>query len=163
MHVRDDHPASATLADLVAAAGAGPVVAYGLSPPAAAYAAARLLDGAPAARLVVIVPDENRAQDLTRDLRLFVPPVAAADGDPTAPARADSIPAPGTSPYAEVTPDRGALMRRMTALYRLARGGAVAPRAVVVSAASLVRRVIPPAELLALSFQLERGQVVGRD
>ena len=163
MHVRDDHPASATLGDLLAAAAAGPVVAYGLSPPAAAYAAARLLDSAPAARLVVIVPDENRAQDLTRDLRMFVPPVAAAEGDPTAPARADSIPAPGTSPYAEVTPDRGALMRRMTALYRLARGGDIAPRAVVVSAASLVRRVIAPAELLALSFSLERGQLVGRD
>ena len=164
MLVRDEDPASATLGDLLTAAAARPVVAYGLSPPAAAYAAARLLDGDPAARLVVVVPDESRAQDLARDLRMFVPPRAGATaGDPTAPARADVVPAPGTSPYAEVTPDRGALIRRMTALYRLARAGDAAPRAVVASAASLVRRVIPPAELLHLSFTVERGQMVGRD
>ena len=160
----EDSPPGATLADLLAAAAAGPVVAYGLAAPAAAYAAARLLDRDPAARLVVIVPDDARAQDLTRDLRLFVPlPAGVTAGDPGAPHRADEISPPGTSPYAEVSPDRGALFRRMTALYRLARGGAIAPRAVVASAGSLVRRVIPPAELLALSFELARGQSIDRD
>jgi transcription-repair coupling factor (superfamily II helicase) len=160
----DETSASATVADLVASASAGPVIAYGLSAPAAAYASARLLDRDLESRLVVVVADEGRAQDLARDLRLFVPLAAgAAAGDPTAPPRAECIPAPGTSPYAEVSPDRGALFRRMTALHRLARGGAAAPRAVVVSAASLVRRVIPARELLALSFQLERGQEIDRD
>jgi transcription-repair coupling factor (superfamily II helicase) len=161
---REENVSGATLAELLAAAAVGPVVAYGLSAPAAAYAAARLLDRDPSARLVVVVPDDARAQDFCRDLRLFVPlPAGATPGEPGAPARADEIPAPGTSPYAEVSPDRGALFRRMTALYRLARGGAVAPRAVVVSAASLVRRVIPPAELLALCFELARGQTIDRD
>jgi transcription-repair coupling factor (superfamily II helicase) len=164
VHSREDHPSSATLDNLLAAVAAGPVVAYGLSSPAAAYAAARLLDVDPAARLVIVVPDESRALELARDLRLFVPlPAGARAGEPAAPPRADCISAPGTSPYAEVSADRGALFGRMTSLYRLASGGDAAPRAVVASAASLVRRVIPPAELLALCFRLERGQEIDRD
>jgi transcription-repair coupling factor (superfamily II helicase) len=160
----DDQDSAATVGDLMAAAAAGPVVAYGLSAAAAAYAGARLLDRDPGVRLVVVVADESRAQDVAHDLRLFVPlPAGAVAGDPTTPPRADCIAAPGTSPYAEVSPDRGALFSRMTSLYRLARGGSIAPRAVVVSATSLVRRVIAPAELITLSFELERGQSIDRD
>ena len=151
----------ATLNDLLDRATSGPTVAYGLSTPAAAYAAARLLDAAtPTSRLVVAVADEERAQEIARDLRLFLPPVADA-GQPGAAPRADLIPAPGSSPYAEVSPDRGALLGRMTALHRLADG--TAPRAIVLSASSLLRRVIPPPELTALSFRITAGATLDRD
>ncbi|HEU5061395.1 MAG TPA: transcription-repair coupling factor [Kofleriaceae bacterium] len=150
----------ATLSDLLARATAGPVVAYGLSAPAAAYAAARLLDASPASRLVVAVADEERAHELARDLRLFLPPLPDA-GQPGAAPRAELIAAPGSSPYAEVSPDRAALLGRMTALHRLAANAA--PRAVVLSASSLLRRVIPPAELAALSFRIATGDTLDRD
>jgi transcription-repair coupling factor (superfamily II helicase) len=151
---------SATLRDLLAKAAAGPVAVYGLGEAAGAYAAARLLDQEPDSRLVVAVPDEERAQQLARDLRLFLPPPPDA-GHPGAPPRAEIVSAPSSSPYAEVSPDRGALFGRMTALHRLASGAA--PRAVVLSASSLLRRVIPPEELSALSFSLTVGETVDRD
>ena len=153
---------AASTQELLAAAAHGPVVCYGLSAPAAAHVAARLLDGDPAARLIAVVPDEERAALLTRDLRAFLPAPPDA-GQPGAPPRADHIPAPSTSPYADVAPDRAALAARMTALHRLAAGGPASARAVVLSASSILRRVIPPDELRRLSFRIEPGQTLDRD
>ena len=159
----DSAPRPAQLAELIErTARPGRVVVYGLSAPALACAAARLLDADPAARLVAITPDEDRAAQLSRDLRLFLPARPDA-GQAGAPAAAETLPAPQSSPYADISPDRSALYRRMSGLFRLAQGGDAAPRALVLSAASLIRRVIPPAELSALAFTLEPGHSIDRD
>src|SRR6185503_11052806 len=53
------------------------------------------------------------------------------------------LPAPESSPYVEVQPDRRTLLGRMAALFRLSQG--FAPRVLVASAGALVRRVFPRA------------------
>jgi transcription-repair coupling factor (superfamily II helicase) len=151
-------PVSSTLADLARDLAAGPVTAFGLSPAYAAHAAAELAAGG---AIVAVVPDEAAARRMASDLAAFLPPLP--DADPAAPPVVLRIPGPDVSPYAEMSPDRGALHRRMAALFRLGRGGALAPRAVVVSAGSLIRKVPPPGELAALAFELRRGATLDRD
>jgi transcription-repair coupling factor (superfamily II helicase) len=58
------------------------------------------------------------------------------------------LPAPDSSPYAEVQPDRRTVLGRMAALFRLACGHA--PRVLVASAAALCRRVVPRAPFVEL-------------
>jgi transcription-repair coupling factor (superfamily II helicase) len=154
---------AASLEELLGALGRGPVDAFGATPPFCAYAAARLAEAEAFARpLVVVVAGEAEARRIAGDLELFLPAPEAA-GDPAAPPRALRVPCPDTSPYAEVSPDRMALMARLAALFRLRRGGELSSPAVVVSAGSLLRRVIPPAELEALTGRLTSGGEIDRD
>ena len=142
---------SAPIEELVRAALGGPTIAYGMTPPLAAYAGARALSHEDSPPLFAVTPDEASARRLTADLRFFWP---GADG-------VLRIPSIDTSPYAEQSPDRRELYGRMTALYRLARG--LAPRAVVASAASMIRLVPPPGELAALSRVIRVGDELDRD
>ena len=119
----------------------------------AAYAAARVAEApaTPWAPLVVVVADEAEARKLASDIGFF-------RGESRAVVR---IAAVDTSPYAELSADRPALMARMTALYRLA---AVADCSVVVaSASSLLRRVIPRDELVALTDRIAKHTEIDRD
>lgn len=149
----------ASLTDLVAAAARGPAVVYGLTRPFAAFAAAKLAQARPGRRLIVVVPDDSIARKITNDIKLFMPASQHA-GHPDAtvlPPPALAVPALDTSPYTELKPDREALARRMAALYRLARGGELASPIVVISAQSLIRRVIPRPELERLTGELCAG------
>ncbi|MEM9492672.1 MAG: hypothetical protein AAGC55_26225, partial [Myxococcota bacterium] len=144
----------ASLADLAAAAREGTTAIYGLTRSFAAYAAARLVAAYPDDRLFIICPDEAAARQLSDDLRLFAPGSAVA---------ALHIPAIDTSPYTDIHVDQSALSSRMAALFRLASGGGQLPAVTIISASSLLRRVIPPDQLLALSQTFADERDVDRD
>ena len=118
--------------------GARAVELYGASGSLGAALAANLvdrLDGAgPGATLLYVVPDEETAEARAHDLGFFLPTPPASD-DPLAPPAVLELPAPDSSPYAEMQPDRRTVLRRMAALFRLSHG--FAPRVLVASAASL--------------------------
>ena len=97
--------------------------------------------------LLYVVPDEETAEARAHDLGFFLPAPPASD-DPLAPPTVLELPAPDSSPYAEMQPDRRTMLRRMAALFRLSHG--FAPRVLVASAASLFRRVVPRAPFDAL-------------
>ena len=148
-----------TLDTLRSALAGGSATVCGLTESSAAWAAAALADGR---GLVAVVPHEEQAQALRGDLALFLAAEAASDA-PAAPPRVLQIPALDASPYAELSPDRDSLQKRMAALYRFANGAPLASRAVVLSAPSLLRRVVPKEALLALSMVLAVDDEMDRD
>jgi transcription-repair coupling factor (superfamily II helicase) len=111
------------------------------------------------APLLYLVPEEEQVESRLADLGFFLP--APAGDDPLAPPPALELPAPESSPYAEMQPDRRTIMRRMAVLYRLRCGQA--PRVVVASAASVLRRVLPAEPFLELCADISAGDVVTRD
>ena len=151
----------ASIAELITAARAGSVEVYGLTRPFTAYVAARLAGAYPGSPLVIVCADETTARRLVEDIELFAPPRDL--GDPVAPPPALAIPGLDTSPYADIRVDPDALAARMGALYRLARRGSLVAPIVVVSAASLIRRVIPRDQLEALAVTVCKGQSIDRD
>ena len=96
------------------------------------------------------------------DLEFFLstPPRTPAD-DPLAPPPVLELPAPESSPYAEMQPDRRTTLRRMAALFRLSQG--FAPRVLVASAAALFRRVVPRAPFDSLCEMIASGTTLDRD
>jgi transcription-repair coupling factor (superfamily II helicase) len=128
--------------------GARAVELYGASGSLGAALAANLVDrDGGSATLLYVVPDEETAEARAHDLGFFLPAAHASD-DPLAPPTVLELPAPDSSPYAEMQPDRRTMLRRMAALFRLSHG--FAPRVLVASAASLFRRVVPRAPFDAL-------------
>ena len=92
--------------------------------------------------LLYVVPDEETAETRASDLEFFLPAAHAGD-DPLVPPSVLELPAPDSSPYADVQADRRTTLRRMAALFRLSQG--FAPRVLVASATALFRRVVPRA------------------
>src|SRR6185503_5390467 len=92
--------------ELERAIDAGAVVGYGATPGWAAWFAAQR-----AARelVVVVAADDAAARELEDDVRFF----AGADLDIAALSGID------VSPYAELSPDRGAIVDRVATLFRL--------------------------------------------
>jgi transcription-repair coupling factor (superfamily II helicase) len=66
-----------------------------------------------------------------------------------------------SSPYAEVEPDRLAIMKRSAVLFRLLFDPT--PPLVVTSFSSSLRRVLPPLEFKRLCYSFKLGQIVPRD
>ena len=62
--------------------------------------------------LLYLVADDEGVESRLADLSFFLPPVGGAD-DPLAPPAALELPAPESSPYAEMQPERRTIMRRM--------------------------------------------------
>jgi transcription-repair coupling factor (superfamily II helicase) len=122
--------------------------------------AARLSARPGAGPVVWVSADEDAAESRLDDLSFFLPAPHASE-DPLAPPSALLLPAPDPSPYAEMQPDRRALMNRMAALFRLARG--FAPRVLVASAPALFRRVVPRAPFDALCWTIRAGETLDRD
>jgi transcription-repair coupling factor (superfamily II helicase) len=120
--------------------------------------------------LIVITPDEERAQDLTRDLSFFLGRGGSPAGEPVDDLldlpRVMHLPQIETSPYAEISFDRVAMMQRMTTLFRLSQG--YAGELLVASASSLRRRVVPRSgfvelcDLWVVEEELERDAAVAR-
>src|SRR5439155_26526998 len=81
--------------------------------------------------------------------------------DPAAPPRVLHLPGVETSPYAELSPDRRAIMRRLATLFRLSQG--FAGQVLVASAPALLRRVIPRAEMGKLADILVPESEIRRD
>jgi transcription-repair coupling factor (superfamily II helicase) len=143
----------------------GPVIAHGLTRPSAALLAARLAHADAGGPVVVVTPDEASARDIAQDIGFFLPPEAHArtSDDPLAPPAALHVPAIDTSPYAELSPDRLALVARMAGLVRMARGGALLGPVVVLSAPALLRRAMPVEALLARTAVLRKDGELDRD
>jgi transcription-repair coupling factor (superfamily II helicase) len=142
------------------AGGARVVEVYGAAGSLGAALAARLVARAGAGPILYVVADEDDAEARLDDLTFFLPPPPASD-DPLAPPAALQLPAPDPSPYAEMQPDRRALLGRMAALFRLSRG--FAPRVLVASAPALFRRVVPRAPFDELSWTIRAGEALDRD
>jgi transcription-repair coupling factor (superfamily II helicase) len=119
--------------------GAPAVELYGAAGSLGAALAAELAGNS---TLLYVVPDEETAEARVHDLGFFLSAPATSD-DPLVPPAVLELPAPDSSPYAEVQPDRRTVLGRMAALFRLSRG--FAPRVLVASAAALCRRVVPRA------------------
>jgi transcription-repair coupling factor (superfamily II helicase) len=138
---------------------AGRVEVYGAVGALGAALAAELAQGK-RGPLLYLVPDEEHVESRLADLGFFLPAAHAGD-DPLAPPAALELPAPESSPYAEMQPDRRTIMRRMAVLYRL-RGGE-APRVVVASAAAALRRVVAPDAFEKLCHRVAAGEAIARD
>src|SRR5450432_3143410 len=141
--------------------GARVVEVYGAAGSLGVALAARLAaTRGPEAPILYLCADEDAAEARADDLSFFLPPPRASD-DPLEPPAALQLPAPDASPYAEMQPDRRALLGRMAALFRLARG--FAPRVLVASAPALFRRVVPRAPFEALCWTIQAGAALDRD
>jgi transcription-repair coupling factor (superfamily II helicase) len=131
---------------------------HGAIPPFGAALAAHLTTLHPGL-VVYLVPEEGQVEPCRAALEFFL----GGDGvsDPLAPSAVMDLPAFTSSPYAEVQADRRTTMRRLALLYRMRHG--LAPRVLVASAASLFRRVIPPAAFARLCGSIEVGTTLDRE
>ena len=94
-------------ADLQRALDRGAVIAYGATPGWAAWLAAQL-----AARedlVVVVAPDDAAARELEADIRLFI----GGERDATELDAIATLPGIDVSPYADLSPDRSAIVERV--------------------------------------------------
>ncbi|HEX7499458.1 MAG TPA: transcription-repair coupling factor [Polyangia bacterium] len=132
---------------------------HGAIPPLGAAVAAHIACTQPGAVLYV-VPDEAEVEARRCALEFFLGD-KHSDDDPLAPPLVLELPAPESSPYAEVQPDKRITMQRLALLYRLANH--IAPPIVIVSAAGLFRRVIPPGPFAHLCGVVEVGMTLDRD
>ncbi len=140
--------AVSSVRELIRQAARGPVLVHGASPPWLAYAAGRLAAAEPARPVIVVTADDGLAARLSDDIAFF------AQG-------AVTLPAPDSSPYAEVASDRVVAAARLGVLYRLAAGDP--PPIIVTSVAAILRRTLDREELLARAMTITPGQTVDRD
>ncbi|ATB30992.1 transcription-repair coupling factor [Melittangium boletus] len=127
----------------------------GLQGAARGYALARL-QRALKAPLVCVAPDEEAADALAHDLAFFL----GGKGTAREP-HVLRLPADEILPYDELSPDGEAVADRLGALFHLSQGTRFP--ALVVSLRGLLRKVIPPAVMKALSERLAVGQDFDRD
>jgi len=147
---------SLTLRALLKAAGGQ--AALGVSAPEVAglSAAAKALLVAHAARegtVVLVVPSDRDVESATSDVRFFV---GSLEGLTDADLERSVLPFPSTEvdPYRGLAPHLDVSSARARALYGMATGTA---RVVVASAAALLPRLTPPAELAASAIRLAPG------
>ncbi|MSP61274.1 MAG: transcription-repair coupling factor [Myxococcales bacterium] len=133
----------------------------GCDGPLQAAVVASLAGALPASQrpLIVIASDGSEAQALARDLGLFLP--QSAEADPAAPPRVMLLPELETAPWADVSPDRRAILRRMATLFRLSQG--LTGEVLVTSAAGFSRRVVPRAAFAELVDVLQAEEEIDRD
>lgn len=110
--------------------------------------------------LVVLARDAAAAEELAQSLSFFLP-AARGDDDPTRPPRVMLLPEIETSPWADVSPDRRAVLRRMATLFRLSQN--LAGDVLVASPGAFARRVIPRAAFGDLIDVLQAEQEIDRD
>jgi transcription-repair coupling factor (superfamily II helicase) len=133
---------------------------YGASASLGAAAAAALARAGEPGPLLYVVPDEETAEARAADLAFFLPSSGAND-DPLTPPAVLELPAPESTPYAEMQPDRRTTLRRMAALFRLSQG--FAPLVLVASAAALFRRVVPRRPFEGLCEMVATGSTLNRE
>jgi transcription-repair coupling factor (superfamily II helicase) len=127
-----------------------------------AFVVARLATALEAGQrpLVVITPDEVRAAALVRDLRFFLHAHSTPD-DPIGSPRVLHLPQLETAPWADVSPDRRAILHRMATLFRLSQG--LAGDVLVAAAGAFARKVVPRAAYADLVDVLQANQEIDRD
>jgi len=110
--------------------------------------------------LVVITPDDTSATNLVRDVKYFLHAHQTAD-DPLGSPRVLHLPHLETTPWADVSPDRRAILNRMSTLFRLSQG--LAGDVLVASVGAFAKKVIPRAAYADLVDVLQAGQEIDRD
>jgi transcription-repair coupling factor (superfamily II helicase) len=85
--------------------------------------------------IILLAPDAADARRLTSDLQVFASPEQVA-----------FVPHVEASPFGDLSPDRGVVMRHLAALARLAWGDA--PNYTVLTPGALARKVVPTADLV---------------
>jgi len=146
-------PGAARLRELTARlADAGRVDVTGARGSAAAAVVATLArdTGRP---VVLVVADADAAARAREDVTLYLGPACG-------PHEALVLGTPEASPYADVNPDRRGEMARVAALARLGRG---AYRVLCLTAAALVRRVVPLAVVRGHTARVIAEEEVSRD
>ncbi len=132
--------------------------AHGCAPSALAAAIARAVDRP----VVVVTADVDEARRVATDVGFLL---RAREDDETAEDTGQGdvlvFAASESSPYADVSPDRRAAMSRMATLFHLASG--LPWRVLVVSAASLLRKVVPKAVVLRHTARIVAEEELDRD
>jgi transcription-repair coupling factor (superfamily II helicase) len=108
------------------------------------------------APLVCVAVDEEAADSLAHDLAFFL----GGNGSPLEP-RVLRLPADEVLPYDELSPEPNAVSERLGALFHLAQGTRFP--ALVISLRALLRKVLPPPVMKALSELIVVGQDFDRD
>jgi transcription-repair coupling factor (superfamily II helicase) len=132
----------------------GPITIAGSTPGWAAWLAAQL---ARDELVIVVAPDDDAARRLETDVRFLVGAHDPSGLDPVA-----VMPGIDVGPYADLSPDRDAIVERLATLYRLA-VPALRPKLVLTSAGALLRKTAAPAELAARGRTIKVGDTLDRD
>jgi transcription-repair coupling factor (superfamily II helicase) len=106
--------------------------------------------------MLVITADQDAAFSCAQDLSFFG---VAGDGDDALPVL--RFPAPDTSPFLQVAPDRKSAMERVAALCHLAHG--LSFRFLVAEVGALLRKVAPRSELARRSRNIRVADIIDRE
>ncbi len=140
-----------------ALASEGVLTIAGSTPGWAAWLATQLGQRADDALVVLVAPDDDHARRLETDVRFLL-----GGHDPTLLDPVAVLPSIDIEPYAELSPDRDAIVERLATLYRLA-VPELRPRVVLTSAAALIRKTLAPAELASRARVIKAGDRIDRD
>ncbi len=122
---------------------------------------ARAIHDEQARRIVVVTDDLESARRIAGDVAFFLG--ETPDQDDAEDGRGDVLllPAPESSPYVDVAPDRRIAMGRLATLFHLSQG--LPWRVLVAPAAALVRKVVPRDALGPRSDLVQAEELVDRD
>lgn len=142
---------------------------FGTVGPLQALLIAKLVDKLPqkSLPLVALVADENAARTLRKDLQFFLHRGQSTD-DPAASDAVIGLPELDVTPWADASPERAAVLSRMSTLFRLSQASVLPPQVVVASVEALSRKVVPKAafadfvDIIAAEEELDRDQTIKR-
>lgn len=137
--------------------------------PLQALVIAKLVDTLPASSLplVAVVADDSDARNLRRDLQFFVHRGQGAE-DPATSDAVLSLAEFDVGPWSDASPERAAVLSRMSVLFRLSQTSVLPPLVVVASVQALARKVVPKqafadlVDIVAAEEELDRDQLVKR-
>ena len=137
--------------------------------PLQALLISRLVESLPAKSLplVAVVADENSARALRKDLQFFLHRGQSSD-DPAASDPVIGLPALDVTPWDDASPERAAVLSRMSTLFRLSQGSLLSAQVVVASVDALARKVVPKeafadlVDIIAAEEELDRDQTIKR-
>lgn len=137
--------------------------------PLQALLIARLVESLPAKSLplVAVVADEQSARALRKDLQFFLHRGQASD-DPAASDPVIGLPELDVTPWDDASPERAAVLSRMSTLFRLSQGSVLSAQVVVASVQALTRKVVPKeafadlVDIIAANEELDRDQTIKR-
>lgn len=118
--------------------------------------------------LVAVVADETEARALRKDLQFFLGAGQSTADDPFGTEPVLGLPDLDTSPWADASPERASLLRRMGTLFRLSQGSLLGGQVIVASARALARKVVPRAafadliDIIQAEEELDRDQTIKR-
>ena len=112
--------------------------------PLQALLISRLVESLPAKSLplVAVVADEQSARALRKDLQFFLHRGQSSD-DPAASDPVIGLPELDVTPWDDASPERAAVLSRMSTLFRLSQGSLLSAQVVVASVDALARKVVP--------------------